>query len=100
MGQNTGSLSFAAAPPKSRRGAGASGRWNDTIAQLKANAGQWAVLGTYTSAGNRPSPLKDAGITMKTVRVMDADGSPAFVTNADGTQSPMFELWGSFNPAE
>lgn len=97
LGQVTGTLSFAAAPPKAKRGgSGRSHNWGGVIDQLTANPGQWAVLGVYTSAGNRPKALKDAGITMKTSRVREADGS--FAEAEDG--SALFELWGSFEPNE
>ena len=85
-------LSFAAAPPRSARGRGRSHQWGAVIDQLKANPGAWAVVGVYTSAGNRPSALKGAGITMKAVRKTAGNGSFAHGPNGE----PIFELWASY----
>lgn len=87
------SLSFADAPPRSTRGGrGRSNQWGDVIAQLTANPGKWAIVGVYTSAGNRPSALKNAGITMKSVRKTDGLGGFAKGPNDE----PIFELWAAY----
>lgn len=86
-------LSFAAAPPRTHRGrSGGRSQWVDVAAQLKANPGMWAVVGVFTSAGNRPTQLKDAGITMKSVRKTDGNGSFAEGPNGE----PMYELWAAY----
>ena len=87
-------LSFADAPPSVTRGRGASNQWGAVVEQLKANPGKWAVLGVYTSAGNRPAPLKEAGIEMRTVRVKNGDGGFAEGPNGEA----MYELYGSYSP--
>jgi hypothetical protein len=94
---NGRTLTFVSAPPKvTRQGGGRTHGWGDVIAQLKANEGQWAILGTYTSAGNRPKALKEAGITLRTLRQRDAGGN--ILDAEDG--SAVFEMWGCYNPAE
>jgi hypothetical protein len=80
--------SFADAPPAGApRGRGAVSHWPQVIEMLKANPGKWVKVGTYGTNGNRPKPLKDAGIAMQT-----AVGEPI-----DGHRT--WDLWASYPQA-
>lgn len=71
-------------PPTNSRGRGSSHKWGAVIDVLKARPGEWGKLGVWGSNGNRPKPLKDAGIEMKTAAVTLENGDKAY------------ELWGMF----
>jgi hypothetical protein len=89
-------LSFADAPPRTARSRTGGSQYTAIIEQLKANVDMWAVVGVFTSPGNRPAQLKDAGITMKSVRKTDGYGSYAEGPNGE----PMYELWAAYESEE
>lgn len=88
--------SFAdAPPPQAQRGraVGATvSHWPQVIEMLKANPGKWVKVGTYGTNGNRPKPLKDAGVALQT--------SPGErKTGTDGVERPTWDLWASWPQA-
>lgn len=84
---------FADAPPpqatRGRQAGQSTSHWPKVIEMLKANPGKWVKVGNYGSNGNRPKPLKDAGITMQT-----AVGPRK--TGTDGVERPTWDLWASY----
>lgn len=84
-------LQFADAPPAFARERGGQriSRWAPVLNTLQANPGQWAKIGTFASATNRPKLLKDAGIKFRVI-------SRTEHSHLTGTTVVLFDLWACY----
>jgi hypothetical protein len=84
-------LEFMPAPPtrQPNEAARRSSRWPGVLDVLKAHPGEWAKVGTFASATNRPKALKDAGVKFRVVSRTDFSPST-------GTAVIVFDLWACY----